>query len=432
MKYLLPVWLVTFVFATTSLAQNKTDAVNAAKPKPAKTLKPFGIAPAGLTTPEVKHAVERFDAASVLPSKPKPFTRMRWTSEDPPKLWYIGLWGPNIDNDLIALTKSTPDLTMVALHEPHIDDDGMKSIAALPGLRYLHVNPIERWKKKGQPGPMYCFPEFASSPDRPRVTGKSLSYFEEKETLEGLYLLDAVIDSADLVHLAKLPRLSTLALPCEIDEAAMTHLPACRRLHRLTLGYREITGAEIKQLANWKKLQYLTITHATLSDEALAAIGELPALKSLEIVASELSDDQLSHLRLPDTLATLGLQQNNISGPGLIQLANHAQNLTTLGLEFNDLNNQSLPALQGFTNVERLYLSHCRGITKEGIGSGSLQKMEQLRELRLRDLKDVTDASVEALSKLTFLNKLSVRGTNVTWDGVDQLKKAMPETYIFK
>ena len=43
-----------------------------------------------------------------------------------------------------------------------------------------------------------------------------------------------------------------------------------------------------------------------------------------------------------------------------------------------------------------------------------------------------TDASAEGLSELTFLEKLSVRGTGVTWDGVDKLKKAMPETYIFK
>ena len=430
-KYLLRVFLVTFSFAATAFAQNKTDTINEAKPKPAETLVPFGIAPAGLTSPELKNAVEAMFEASVLPSKPKPFTRMRWTSEDRPKLWYIGLWGPNIDNDLIALTKSTPDLTMVDLHEPHIDDDGMKSLATLAGLRYLRVNPIERWNKEGHPEPMYCFPEFTSHPDRPRVTGKSLGYFEGKETLEGLDLLDAVIDTSDLVHLTKLPRLGRLALPCEIDEAAATHLAACPRLHRLTLGYREITGAEINQLANWKQLQYLTITHATLTGEALAAIGALPALKSLEIYASELSDDQLSHLRLPGTVSMLGLKQNNISGPGLEKLANHAQNLSFLGLEFNDLTNQSLSALKGFANLKKLYLNNCPGITEEGIGSGSLQKMEQLQELSLRGLK-VTDASVEALSELAFLNKLSVRGTGVTWDGVDQLKKAMPETYIFK
>jgi hypothetical protein len=43
MKYLLPGFLVTLSFATTAFAQNKTDTINAAKPKPAKTLVPFGI-----------------------------------------------------------------------------------------------------------------------------------------------------------------------------------------------------------------------------------------------------------------------------------------------------------------------------------------------------------------------------------------------------
>ena len=53
--------------------------------------------------------------------------------------------------------------------------------------------------------------------------------------------------------------------------------------------------------------------------------------------------------------------------------------------------------------------------------------MEHLRELRL-GLK-VTDASA-ILSEMTFLETLSARGTGVTWDGVDQLKKAMPDLYF--
>ncbi len=410
---------------------NKTDAVNATKPKPAKTLVPFGIAPDGLTSPEMKRSVERLFEASLLPGKPRPFTRMRWTSEHPPKLWYVGLWGPNINNELIALTEHTQDLTAVDLYEPHIDDDGMKSLAALPMLRYLRVDPIERWTKQGHPEPMYCFPEFTSSPDRPRVTGRSLAYFAGSEALQGLYLLDAQISSYHLAHLSKLPQLSTLALPCEVDAEAVTHLAACARLHRLTLGHGEITGAEIEQLANWEGLKYLTLTHATITKEALKAMASLPSLVSLEIFASELSDDTLAHLHLPDTVTNLGLKQNNISGPGLAQLAKRAQKLATLGLEFNDLTNESLPALAGFTALENLYISYCPGITDEGISSTSLQKMKQLRELRLRG-QNLTDASVEALSAMTFLEKLSVRGTGLTWDGVDKLKKAMPDTYIFK
>ena len=133
------------------------------------------------------------------------------------------------------------------------------------------------------------------------MTGKSLAYFSGSETLEGLFLLDAQIEPADLAPLAKIPRLGHLALPCAIDEEAVTHLAACPRLHRLTLGHREITGAEIKQLANWEGLKYLTLTHATITKEALEAMALLPSLVSLEIIASELSDETLAHLKLPDT-----------------------------------------------------------------------------------------------------------------------------------
>ena len=55
-------------------------------PNPPKTLKPYGIAPAGLTPPEIKNAVERMDPTSVLTGQCGP-VRMRWTSEDSPKLW---------------------------------------------------------------------------------------------------------------------------------------------------------------------------------------------------------------------------------------------------------------------------------------------------------------------------------------------------------
>ena len=75
----------------------------------------------------------------------------------------------------------------------------------------------------------------------------------------------------------------------------------------------------------------------------------------------------------PDSLTTLGLKQNNISGPGLCTACELvAQNLlTTLGLEFNDLTDQALPVFNGFTNPGKsLYLSYCPGINDKVERSG--------------------------------------------------------------
>ena len=370
------------------------------------------------------------DAASVLPGSRGSITRLRWSSDKPPKLWFIGLWGPKIDNALMALTAHTPDLWSVELHEPHIDDEGMRSLARLPKLRYLRIDPIERWTKPGFAPLMYCFPDLAPRTDRPRVTGKSLAAFADAPALEGLSLLDTVVNAEDLAALALMPKLSSVSLPCVIDESALGHLQACRRLSSLTLGHREITAEEIKRLAGWKSLRSLSITNATLSDEALTAFASLPAVTSLELAACGITDARLAHLRLPPTVTTLSLRQNLLAGPGLAALAD--QPLKTLALEYTDLSDDTLAVLPKFQTLEKLFLEYCERITDRGIRSGALQSMTHLTELRLRGMKQVTDASLDDLVKFGYLKTISVRGAGVSWDGVTRMKEAMPQTFVFK
>ena len=206
--------------------------------------------------------------------------RMRWTSEDPPKRWYIGLWGPNIDNELIALTKKHwADLSMVDLHEPHIDNDGMKSDrgpardAAPP-----RESESSAGTRKVTPSRMYCFPEFTSHPrDRPRGDGKIAGLLRKARALwRGLYLLDAAIDnlliwfisrsSRGLAHLRYLAK-STRQLGRQI----WRHVFPTTQVDPGAFG-KLLARKSRNQLANWQKLQYLTIAHATVTNEALAAI----------------------------------------------------------------------------------------------------------------------------------------------------------------
>lgn len=414
----------------TDAPANRTDAVNAAVPPPVATARPFGIAPEGLTSPELADAVQKMDAASVLPGSRGSITRLRWSSEKPPKLWFVGLWGPHIDNALIALTAHTPDLWAVELHEPHIDDQGMRSLARLPKLRFLKIDPIERWSKPGFAPLMYCFPDLPPRTDRPRITGRSLAAFADAPALEGLSLLDAVITAEDLAALARMPKLSSVSLPCVIDDTALGHLQACRRLGSLTLGHREVTAEEIRRLAAWKSLRSLTITNATLSNEALAAFASLPAVTSLELAACGITDERLTHLRLPPTVTTLNLRQNPVAGPGLASLAD--QPLKTLALEYTDLSDDTLAVLPNFKTLDKLFLEYCERISDKGIRSGALQSMSHLSELRLRGMKQVTDASLDDLVKFGHLKTISVRSVGITSNGVERMKEAMPQTLVFR
>jgi hypothetical protein len=54
---------------------NKTEPVNATKPPPAQTVRHFGIAPAGITSPELKATLDAMDAASILPEQKHTITQ---------------------------------------------------------------------------------------------------------------------------------------------------------------------------------------------------------------------------------------------------------------------------------------------------------------------------------------------------------------------
>lgn len=415
---------------TSAPPATKTDAINAAAKLPAVTTRPFGVAPAGITSPEMGAAVKALDEASILPGQKHTATRFRWSDEAVPKLWFVGLWGPKVDDALLALTRHTPDLWSVELHEPHVGDEGMRSLARLPKLRYLVVSPIERYVKPGFSPVMYCFPDYASAPDRPRVTGKSLEAFAGAPELESLELFDAVIASADLAVLAAIPKLSSVGLPNAIDDEAVRHLQACKRLNRLSLGHREIGADEIRRLAGWKGLRRLAISRAKLSDAALTALGGLEHLDMLELVDCGLTDERLAHLRLPRKMATLLLGRNEIAGPGLVHLA--GSGIKTLGLEYNDLDDETIRHLPRLTTLEKLFLEYDEKLTDAGIRSGILQGMKHLQELRLRGMKKVTDASLDDLVKFGHLKTISVRSVGISNNGVERMKKEMPETHVFR
>ncbi len=409
---------------------NKTDAVNAKKPPPAKTVRHFGIAPAGITSPELKVAIEAMDAASILPGQKHTITRMRWTDEAVPKLFYIGLWGAKVDDSLIAQMVHTPDLITIDLCEPHISDAAMTTVAALPKLRHLAIKPIERYVKPGFPPLMYCFPDLPPRTDRPRVTGKGLAALATAPELEGLDLFDTLVGPCDLATLAAMPKLAHLSLPLVIDEEALGHLGACKRLHGLTLGSREISAAEIARLSTWQNLRKLTLLHARLSDAALEALATLPAVQQLELIDCGLTDERLAHLRLPAKLTQLSLRQNDLAGPGLKHLA--GSGVKTLKLMYTDLDDETIRHLPQLESVTELDLQHCPKLTDAAIRSGVLQGMTQLKRINFRDQPRITDACLDDLARFGHLESLGVRGVGITAAGVERLKKEMPNTFVFR
>lgn len=390
----------------------------------------FGIKPEWATSPAMQSALEQLQKAGIVKERRGSLTFFRWSTGEPPRLAHLGLWGPQITNELLVHAKELPDLEFVSLYETNIDDDGVQRLARLPKLRRLTIAPICRYEKTGFGAPQWSYPFLPERADRPRITGRGLQAFGAVSTLETLELLDARLTTADLALLQSWPKLSAIALPNTIDTDTVAHLRACRRLNHLTLGYREVTAAELKHLAAWSGLRRLTLIHARLSNEALAALGELQTVEELQLEDCGLTDERLQYLRLGAKTKSLLLERNEIDGTGLAHLAKLKP--TVLGLEFNNLTDDTIVHLSQLTSVTDLRLAYCRNITDRGLHGGLLQKMTHVKRLNLRGLKQVTDAALNDLEQFRHLEHIGLRETSVSVQGIARLKEMLPQTEVFK
>ncbi len=406
-------------------------SVTAAEP-PAKTAvkNTFGINPEWVTSPAMLQALQKLQQAGVVTGRRGSLTFFRWTSNEPPRLAHLGLWGPQVTDELLAHAKLLPDLEFVSLYETNVADDGVQALARLPKLRRLNIAPICRYEKAGFGPPQWSYPFMAERKERPRITGRGLQAFSNLANLESLELLDARLTTADLAILKTWPKLSEVALPNAMDAETIQNLQACPRLNRLTLGYREVTANELKHLAKWQNLRRLTLIQARLADEALAALGELQTVEEIRLTECSLKDDRLQHLRLGAKAKSLLLDRNEISGPGLKYLVNLAP--TTLGLEHNNISDDTLQHLPQMNSVGDLRLAYCRAISDRGLRSGVLQKMLHVKRLNLRGLKQVTDASLNDLEHFRHLAHIGLRETSVSAAGVARLRTSLPQTDVFK
>jgi hypothetical protein len=143
---------------------------------------------------------------------------------------------------------------------------------------------------------------------------------------------------------------------------------------------------------------------AVIDDDLGRILEGLTHLRVLSLVQTKVTDAGLTHLRqLPD-LRHLELRRTDI--------------ITDVGPEH----------LRELTELRYLWLDGTK-ITDAGLEH--LQELTQLRYLNLSGTQ-VTDVGLEHLRGLEQLRWLYLSNTQVTHAGVNELKKALPNVYVYR
>jgi hypothetical protein len=202
------------------------------------------------------------------------------------------------------------------------------------------------------------------------------------------YDLDADIPGYSCFDVPANPPLSVFVrLPC----------PLAPELLSRPIGYRDMTAAQLRRLAELRLNASLDLSYTAVGGEQLAQLKEMPALADLRLVGTGLSDQDARHL------AEIGA-------------------LRRLNLDSTGLSNAALVPLRRLRRLECLSLNHTK-IDDDGLRHLRGQRM--LKWLSLIDTA-VSDTGLAQLSRLDQLESLCLVGTGVSAAGVARLRAALP------
>ncbi len=225
-------------------------------------------------------------------------------------------------------------------------------------------------------------------------------------TLRAIRLIGCELTDAQLATLTdNLTRLSEVDLRgCRgLTVAAIENIKEKNdgSLKTLKLGGVNVTNETLQPVAKMHGLTSLTLEECEIDDAGIALLGELPLTNLVLLQSLFVGDEGLKVLKNYGQLKTLNLQDTGATA-AVIALLPNPEVLTALNMSQTGIQDADVAKLLPLMNVKQLRLSSTQ----------------------------LTDGAVATLAQLTSLQLLTVDGTGITTQGIERLKKALPEARI--
>jgi internalin A len=276
-----------------------------------------------------------------------------------------------------------------------------------------------------------------------KITGSGLSYLKNHGFLQGLDMHNTAANDAGMKYVGMFTELRRLYLcGTQITDAGLEPLKGLRHLEELNLSETQITGDGLEHLGGLTKLKKLNLSGTKLTDAALPHLARMTQLERLDLSRTAVTGSTLGKLNGLRHLKSLIFQDTLVTDSGLEHLKDQKQ-LEELALENTKVTDAGLKHLEGLSHLRTLWLSG-PGITNQALKQvGQLSALwsvglartkitddglKHLKGLTLFSLRlsdtEISDAGLKHLKGLRDLWRLDVTGTNVTREGVEDLKKA--------
>ena len=203
------------------------------------------------------------------------------------------------------------------------------------------------------------------------------------------------------------------------SDAWIKELQRFKHLRCLSIGIRG-NSQGMKLISQMPSLETLVLSLARDNPAQIQPLSELTQLKSLIIKAGPLTKSNMPAFANP--------KEGAINDDDLKVIANLKQ-LELLDLRNANLTDQGLSEIAKLTNLEVLDLSFT-AITDAGLKH--LANMPKLKSLYLCNNAKISNKGILALGTIKSLEKVWVNDTFVTTQGIEELKKALPNVTVIR
>ncbi len=268
------------------------------------------------------------------------------------------------------------------------------------------------------PGP----PRLVSEAESVKVVEKlgASIYRDEKvagKPVQEVFLSTRNVTDADLKDLAGLKDMQRLYINAtKVTDAGLKDLAPLKGLQKLSLASTKVTDAGLKELAALQELRELDLEATQVQGAGLKDLAGLKRLQALRLSNAKLTDAGLKGLADLKGLKVLELSLNSLTDAGLKELAGLA-GLKELNIGLTKITNAGLKELAALPELETLSLAHTK-VTDAGLGD--LAALKSLRKLSLYGTS-VTDSGLKHLARVTGLESLDLDKTQVTGTGLKDL-----------
>ena len=237
--------------------------------------------------------------------------------------------------------------------------------------------------------------------------------------VDSLYLGDGnhEIDDSVIPKLAPFRKLKRLSLRGRgITGDRLSELP-CKKLEWLSMGRTSVTDAGLPHLLSLTRLECLCLYNTNVTDEGLRILAKHPNLRKLDLSSTRITDDGLKHWKAHNSLERLSARSTAITDEGLRELAN--LKLTSLDLNDALVTGEGFGELQGLISLD---------LTNTRTNDAGLRKIGLQKNLEFLILSgtDISDSGLEHLHGLRHLWALDITNTKVSPAAVEKLRRALP------